>query len=502
MEPNKITDMSSDALIHMMSFLNIKDVVKLSEVSKLFQQLDNNTTIWNSRLIQFYHEIGEKVKQLPSNPKQEIIKMMENKKKIAQIIDYYGVEDKDETIKKEIESDQNFLSERYINGDTLLHQVVASGPIRSGSHLILLMDSILKNGGRFDQKNCEGMTPLHLAANYCSDRTTSQQIFPWLVEKGLTCGFDFNQKDNHGRTVLHLIAQNFYSYRMSGITDNVELLIKKIPESLDINAKDNLGFTALDYAFSFGNTAAIGTLLAAGADIQKGICSQDIDQALKSFSVREVSIHERRGTLIDEGQKETIEEYRKLDFSNMPLTEAIDKFHYLFKIPHSEEIQHYLNDSLREIVRKTDSQLVNTQDDNGYGLLHVAVQSNQADIVKLLLEKGVNPDIRNSNDITPILLSLLQAREQAFHALLNAKVKLPETMQDLPLKHAVIRHCHSAAILESVWNSDEINPNDTLTIKYDDGDLTRKRTLIDWAIQSENYQAIFALLKKGAIWPW
>jgi hypothetical protein len=76
------------------------------------------------------------------------------------------------------------------------------------------------------------------------------------VEAALDSGFDPHVRDEHGRTLLHLLPW---------LPDHT-LLPRLLSASLDVNARDDAGETPLHSAVSYGSADLVRALLAAGAD--------------------------------------------------------------------------------------------------------------------------------------------------------------------------------------------------------------------------------------------
>jgi len=76
------------------------------------------------------------------------------------------------------------------------------------------------------------------------------------VKQHLDAGVDVNAKDNIGFTPLHYAAQ-------SGRKEIVELLIAK---GADVNAKNGIGWTPLLFAATWGHKEVAELLIAKGAD--------------------------------------------------------------------------------------------------------------------------------------------------------------------------------------------------------------------------------------------
>lgn len=92
-------------------------------------------------------------------------------------------------------------------------------------------------------KNDDNQNAIMLAAQYYS----SSKVIEALLEKG---GFDINDQDNNGETVLMLLARNLNPIKM-------QILLKYNP---DLSIKNSLGQKAIDIANCWKNTDIIELL--------------------------------------------------------------------------------------------------------------------------------------------------------------------------------------------------------------------------------------------------
>ena len=125
----------------------------------------------------------------------------------------------------------------------LMHSVVYSFPD------VDIVSKLLEMGANPNARTLEGVTPLMLAAAYCSDTE--------IMEILINAGADVNARTEELATPLMASAANKNE-------DVVDFLIKA---GADINAQDEDGNTALFYAADEAvNPAVIDVLLEAGAD--------------------------------------------------------------------------------------------------------------------------------------------------------------------------------------------------------------------------------------------
>ena len=83
---------------------------------------------------------------------------------------------------------------------------------------------------------------------------------------------------------------------------------------------------------------------------------------------------------------------------------------------------------------------VNHQFENNFSLLHAATLSGDADIVKLLLDKGANPDLRDSDGNTPLILAI-NSRHANVVKLLLGKGANPDIRNNIGATSLIIASC-------------------------------------------------------------
>ncbi|KAF7870303.1 hypothetical protein EAF04_004049 [Stromatinia cepivora] len=104
-------------------------------------------------------------------------------------------------------------------------------------------------------KDIEGYTPLHYA---CA--TSESSAFVLVI-----AGADLNAKAFNQRTPLHCAARG----RQCGIISMLLNQAQNAGSTIDLNAQDSDGMTALHYACISGRPESVSILISAGADIEK-----------------------------------------------------------------------------------------------------------------------------------------------------------------------------------------------------------------------------------------
>ena len=110
-----------------------------------------------------------------------------------------------------------------------------------------------KKGARVDAKDRYGRTPLHVAVS--ADRSTDKaEVIGILLKEGA----DRLAKDNHGSTPLHRAAA--YNFDIGAFRKLLSAY-----DNSELNDRNKLGYTALDYTRLFGNSVASQALADSGA---------------------------------------------------------------------------------------------------------------------------------------------------------------------------------------------------------------------------------------------
>ena len=273
------------------------------------------------------------------------------------------------------------------NGETLLMKAV-----REGEHSFV--SSLLDSGADIDARDAYGDMPLHIAVKNATARTIKA-----LIEAGA----DVDAEGAYGLRPIHLVAQlkkvsgviealdgcdiearvntangNFTPLMIAASNGNTKALNKLIKKGADVNAKDELGYTALAFAARWPRHRMLESLVLAGADVNVSdhIGWTPLHWAVRVESLRSVIL------LLNAGANPNV----KTDDGLAPLHLAVEGQMY--------EIVTNLLD------RGADTEIT---DMNGATPLHWAASSEaEYDFVyELLVNAGADESITDSNGMTP-----------------------------------------------------------------------------------------------------
>jgi ankyrin repeat protein len=266
-----------------------------------------------------------------------------------------------------------------------IHDLVKEGELKDVKAKIASDPKLL------NAKNTIGATPLSLAALY--GRT---EIVKWLIETGADAnniedafstpfflavyGNDIEtakvllpktkvlNPQKNGMTLLHMIAIG---------QNNAAAIELLIANGVDIEVRNEQGFTPLHTAVSMKSEAAIQTLLKCGANIEaKNLVGST------ALQMTALSGDERIANLL-------IEHRANL---NAVSNGGCTPLHFATLGDNKETVRLLLEKGAR----------VSPQDEDGETPLHVAARHGRIEIAKLLREHGADENVKNEDGKTPL----------------------------------------------------------------------------------------------------
>ena len=284
----------------------------------------------------------------------------------------------------------NFIDEK---GYTLLHHVIEKGNQS-------LLTYLLRAGLDPRLADTQGVTPLHIAC-LLGD--------VYSIKNLLAYGADLRQQDKKGNLPL------FYA-----LPGGIEALRYLLQQGANINARDSNGNSLLMLAIAAGKIEIARMLVLRGIDLN--IRNSKNETAIRVAYKKKLSSFVRylhkNGASTDSIQ-DLIARQNKLDRG---LIEATKK----------SNIKH-----IRKFLTKGAS--INTVDERGYSLLHLAVIENRADILVLFIKLGANVNIVDENDDTPLHKAISMKNVAMTQFLLAQKeinIKIQNKFKETPLSLA------------------------------------------------------------------
>lgn len=209
-----------------------------------------------------------------------------------------------------------------------------------------------------------------------------------IIKKGAD-RLSYDKKVADGKTVLHLAVDH-----NPQIIDFLASF-----EDIDLNHTTMQRKTVLGYAVQQNNNAAVKALIAAGVDVN-GITDSD---TYKDTTPLRIAAHNGNLAIAkalvenDANLNTTIKSARLRGSHPNPLFFAISA----------------KNKDIVQYLLKYDNTLVNTEDINGNTPLHEAAYRGTAEILKILLEHGGDPNATNDNNESVIFK--LALHDSTFH---------------------------------------------------------------------------------------
>ncbi|MDR3285127.1 MAG: ankyrin repeat domain-containing protein [Holosporales bacterium] len=259
-----------------------------------------------------------------------------------------------------------------------LHWAVRHGRVE-------VVQALIRIGADKNVQDREGLTPLHWAVRYIGIREDANEIVQALIR----IGADKNVQDREGLTPLHWAVR--YIGRRKGAKEIALALIKA---KANVNVGNKNGCTPLHIVAQYGDCELIEALINAGADVNardRNGCTPfliglQITEVRELLTTKLEEKNHRRQRVFREGWKNVDSNLRNL-------------FHIAAQYGYSDAVMRLI------IFKETD--LRKAGDKNGDTPLHLAVQNEQAEVVRiLLLHKNEDINIKNKKGKRPIDLAM------------------------------------------------------------------------------------------------
>ncbi|MBU1108054.1 MAG: ankyrin repeat domain-containing protein [Candidatus Riflebacteria bacterium] len=305
-----------------------------------------------------------------------------------------------------------------------------------------ILQLLLERSTNVDPVNQLGQTPLHVAIE-----TLNPQIAGMLINAGAS----LNRKDSSGNNLLHMVCQ-----RANPQYEKIlEAMLKRIS---DVNQRNFDSMTPLHIAAIHGSTTMLKLLVQAGARIDARIpdgssaiffCRPELIATLLELNA-DIDLKNNAG------QSAFVHARLSADHQRIDAFKTTGRFGQsakVFSMPQgSTNIFSAASDgnvtALSQILELDATQLKAKEISLGESPLHFAAASGQCEVIKLLLEKGVNVNDTNDYMRTPLHYASVMGHFDAVKLLCGAKANI----HALDARGATPLHDAAAAGHTKVYN--------------------------------------------------
>ena len=315
-----------------------------------------------------------------------------------------------------------------------------------------LVNMLLKHGASIEARNNVGVTPLHAAIGHYNEPAAVA-----LLEGGASLA----TVDSDGNTALHYAASLEHNQ-----AELVNILLK---HGVSVEARNNVGATPLLVAIGHDSEPAVVPLLEGGASL--ATVDSDGNTALH-YAAR-----------LEDNQADLVNILLKHGASvETPNEAGVTPLHVA--VAHA-------NEPAAVALLEGGASLATVDSDGDTALHHAAFsQTNQADLVNMLLKHGVSVEARNNVGATPLHAAIGHANEPAVVALLSRGASLTAVDSDgnTALHHAAFSKNNQADFVNILLKhgASVETPNEAGV------------TPLHMAIAGVNEPAVVALLEGGA----
>ena len=274
-----------------------------------------------------------------------------------------AINDQTEMTEFLIEEDAEIEAEDH-QGFTALHRTLRHG--RSATFAVLL-----KKGANLRTRSATGRTLLHTAV--AADKEN-------MLDKLLSLGADLESQDNEGLTPLHLAA----------LCDKESTLLLLLEKGANLQSKDKKGRTPLHKAASKGNVRAMRTLVRSRANLETGDQDNHTPLHLAASHEQENAVR----LLLSLGAN--IEAQNSS--GETPLFRAIDN-----ASTRSENLVCLLLENGASIEARATGPPGWL---NSCTVLHAAAIAGNGNVVRMLLDRGLDVNATNAIGLTPLGLAV------------------------------------------------------------------------------------------------
>ncbi|WP_265027666.1 ankyrin repeat domain-containing protein [Wolbachia endosymbiont (group B) of Chorthippus parallelus] len=365
---------------------------------------------------------------------------------------------------------------------TPLHYAAKSGNLE-------VIKFLISRGADINAKDSNNLKPLHIAAEYGHKGIV--EFF--TVEKQLSV----SDQDKSSKTLMHYAAK-------SGNLNVIEFFAGR---GANIIAFDINGVSPLHIAAEHGHKNAIEFFLSRGLNVNYQDQNNQIPlhYAAKGGSLEVVKLLVSRGANVNAqdssnakplhyaaqyGHKDIVEFFvvqKQLSVDD----KGKDNWTPLYYAAKGRNNKH-IDDKLLEVIRflvRQDRNIIKNKDVYGAGPLHIAAQHGHKDIVEFFIQKELNVNDADYQQLTPLHYAALHGRLRATKSLVEEGADIRAVSNDgkKPI-HSAASNAHKNIVLFFVQQGLSIN----------DPDTNLMWTPLHYAAHSGNLDFVQSLLAEGA----
>lgn len=337
----------------------------------------------------------------------------------------------------------------------------------SVSQALDCLQGLLDAGANINDRDTDGLTPLHLAVSQFITEAGGMVAHPEIVAFLLAHGADVNAADKKGETALLKSAAvwsgppqvaKLLLEKGADITardadgrnalmrairpNNVELISQLLSRKMDLTLRDRASDSALRIAIDEGQQAIVQILLEFGADPRSADCEN-------AEAVQKAVLE---GELFHAAEKDNAEAIESL-LKQGASVQARDRQGRTVLHRLANGYSYSQNDRACEVLLKNGADIT-ARDAQGNTPLILAAGHTHRDMVRQLLEKGADPNIRNYAGMTALLVAAEQSDHVATPLLLqhgaDVKARTPDGQTAL---HLAALHYLSTQVAGALLNS-------------------------------------------------
>ena len=363
--------------------------------------------------------------------------------KFFEIVLDYACKYQDSYILKCLVTNINDNYKNIINnyGELLLFKIIKSS--KNEEQKIKYINLMMKNGVDINIRN-ENSYLINESLKYHNDILAKV-----IIEKGA----NINIKDNFRKTPL------MYAIENNNSSDIIELLLQK---GANINDKDFNGNTPLHYACKFSNVNIVSLIMGKKPKIneqnEKGETPLIISFMERNWicAKRLLEYNDINVTIKDKNGNTILNYFKDLENDSYKFNEEIisfikERYNTLINLNNQkiEKIESMESDDCNiEMTQEedNDTKLINISENNNKEIitmvksLHDACKSNNIDLVSKLILENNDINKKDNNDLTPLMISIMENNWECVLRLLeckNIEVNIMNKNNETPLFYMI-----------------------------------------------------------------